>query len=271
MEDIVENIIIDEVFRSLLPALSTQTYALLEENILQNGCRDSLVLWGDILIDGHNRYEICTKHDIPFNVIKKDFATRHEAIIWVISIQISRRNLTPIQLSYYRGLHYLADKNLGANNEDGIKNLSTATRLAQLYNVSRNTINRDAKIAAALDAIGDISPPAKEKILAGEISIDKKELEELSVKPHEELLTLAASIEEGIYVKKKLVANEKTEKDKIAVSIPISNLPPNAINSKIAADFYAELQKIAQKDNKAELKAALRLHIDLLEDLYRKI
>jgi len=52
------NIIIDEEFKALLPALDKDTYAMLEENLLKNGCRDSIVLWGDILIDGHNRYEI---------------------------------------------------------------------------------------------------------------------------------------------------------------------------------------------------------------------
>ena len=51
---------------------------MLEENILQNGCRDSLVLWGDILVDGHNRYEICTKHNIPFSTIEKQFDSHEE-------------------------------------------------------------------------------------------------------------------------------------------------------------------------------------------------
>jgi len=26
-----------------------------------NGCRDSIVLWGNIIIDGYNRFDICTK------------------------------------------------------------------------------------------------------------------------------------------------------------------------------------------------------------------
>ena len=47
-------IVIDEEFRQLLPALDAETYRLLEENLLLHGCRDPLVLWEDILIDGYN-------------------------------------------------------------------------------------------------------------------------------------------------------------------------------------------------------------------------
>jgi len=144
-------IIIDQEFKDLLPELDKETFTLLEENIIQNGCRDSLVLWGDILIDGHNRYAICTKHKIPFNTIKKEFASREDVLVWMISTQVSRRNLSPMQLSNYRGLHYQADKKIqGTHNQYAVRpseksqnetfqNL-TASRLATRYKVSRNTI-----------------------------------------------------------------------------------------------------------------------------------
>jgi hypothetical protein len=141
----MQKIAIDEEFRDLLPALDKETFALLEENILQNGCRDSLVLWGNILIDGHNRYEICTKHDIPFNVIEKQFASREDVLIWIVSTQISRRNLRPLQLSHYRGIHYRADKMIQGTykrDKDRVENRhsngfsSTANRLAQKYCLS---------------------------------------------------------------------------------------------------------------------------------------
>ena len=102
----MQRIIIDEEFKALLPALDTDTYARLEANLLENGCRDSLVVWNGVLIDGHNRYEICTKHGIPFKTVNKEFSSREAALIWIISTQLSRRNLTPAQLSHYRGLHY---------------------------------------------------------------------------------------------------------------------------------------------------------------------
>jgi len=211
----MQKIIIDEEFKTLLPALDKDTYALLEENLIQNGCRDSIVLWGNILIDGHNRYEICSRHDIAFNTINKDFGSREEALIWIISTQVSRRNLTPIQLSHFRGLHYMADKKLlgrpnkqvpeeKSGHSDHIftdRPGSTANRLAGQYNVSPKTIRRDLKVASAIESIGEVSPPAKKMILSGEAGLDKKKLGGLSEKPKEEIEAVAAAIENGTYEK----------------------------------------------------------------------
>lgn len=52
-----------------------------------------LLLWGDTLIDGHNRYSICKKHDIPFKTIQREFTDRNTAIEWIILNQFGRRNL----------------------------------------------------------------------------------------------------------------------------------------------------------------------------------
>ena len=105
-----QTIIIDEQFQFLLPTLDEETYRLLEENILEFGVREPLVLWKGILIDGYNRYRICTEHNLEFNTVEMEFENREEVLIWIISNQISRRNMTPMQMSYFRGLHYMADK-----------------------------------------------------------------------------------------------------------------------------------------------------------------
>lgn len=86
--------IIDNEFKGLIPPLTDEEYKGLEESILKDGCRDALVLWGDTLIDGHNRYEICTRHNIPFTTVKKDFKNRDSVILWMIDTQFSRRNLS---------------------------------------------------------------------------------------------------------------------------------------------------------------------------------
>ena len=282
----MQTITIDEEFKSLLPALDKETYALLEENLLLNGCRDSLVLWNDILIDGHNRYKICMEHDIPFNVIYREFASRDDALIWIISTQVSRRNLTPIQLSHFRGLHYRTDKKLQGTSGQNVGNFekvqnepfqnSTAIRLADQYNVSRSTIKRDAKLANAIDAIGEVSPDAKMMILSGDAKLNKKELEALSSMSEYELSEIAISIEEGTYEKKKpetaASANDSIDVGSApAVSQSYGTQPFDIVIGKIAGAFYAELQKLAKKEDVAGLKTALRSHIDMLEDLYRQI
>ena len=46
---------------------------------------------------------------------------------------------------------------------------ATASRLAEQYRVSKNTISRDVKLSDAIDLIGEVSPEAKRKILSGEV------------------------------------------------------------------------------------------------------
>lgn len=103
---------IDPGLKNLIPPLSPDEYARLEQSIIEEGCRDPLVVWkwNAIILDGHNRYEICTKHDIPFNIIEKEFQNRQDVIAWIIGNQLARRNLTPEQRSYLIGKQYQEQK-----------------------------------------------------------------------------------------------------------------------------------------------------------------
>lgn len=60
-------------FSRLIPPLSSDEFKQLEQNILADGIREPLVLWGDVLIDGHNRYKIAQKHGLSFKTVQKDF------------------------------------------------------------------------------------------------------------------------------------------------------------------------------------------------------
>ncbi|HEX8957092.1 MAG TPA: hypothetical protein VF798_12490, partial [Burkholderiaceae bacterium] len=51
-----------------------------------------------ILIDGHNRYEICQKHGIAFNTVQHDkFQSIEQVMLWMIDNQLSRRSVTDFQ------------------------------------------------------------------------------------------------------------------------------------------------------------------------------
>ena len=84
---------IDVEFQSLIPPLTFEEKKMLEESILNEGCRDAIVVWNDTIIDGHNRYEICTKHGIPFETVSREFEDRNDVIEWIIKNQFGRRNL----------------------------------------------------------------------------------------------------------------------------------------------------------------------------------
>jgi N6-adenosine-specific RNA methylase IME4 len=90
----METLIIDQEFKALIPPLAPDELSQLEANILRDGCRDPLVVWGDILIDGHNRHEICTRNGLPFETVQIQFESRTHARIWMRNNQAGRRNLT---------------------------------------------------------------------------------------------------------------------------------------------------------------------------------
>ena len=81
-------------FSRLIPPLSSDEFKQLEQNILADGIREPLVLWGDVLIDGHNRYKIAQKHGLSFKTVQKDFPDETSAERWVILNQFGRRNLS---------------------------------------------------------------------------------------------------------------------------------------------------------------------------------
>ena len=88
--------IIDPEFKALIPPLAPEELAQLEANILADGCRDPLVIWHGILIDGHNRFAICCKHGLTFQTVEREFADRQDAELWMIGNQMGRRNLENI-------------------------------------------------------------------------------------------------------------------------------------------------------------------------------
>jgi N6-adenosine-specific RNA methylase IME4 len=97
----VKMIKIDPEFQSLIPPLTQEEYTQLEQNLISENNPDSIVLftWDGTLIDGHNRYEICQKHNIQFKTIEKDFDDKDDVKLWIINNQLGRRNIS----DYSRG------------------------------------------------------------------------------------------------------------------------------------------------------------------------
>lgn len=90
---------IDPEFRDLLPRLPIEDYQRLADDIHANGCRDKLVVWKEhnILLDGHSRHGICRTAGLPFETMELSFASRNDAMMWMFTNQLARRNLTDFQ------------------------------------------------------------------------------------------------------------------------------------------------------------------------------
>ena len=175
-------IIIDKEFQALIPPLSDDEFRQLEENCIRDGIRDPLVTWPqddgtEILIDGHNRWEISAKNaGIPFKIVQMRFENRNEAIVWIISNQIGRRNVTP----YNRGMLELRKKetiaakakaNQGKRTDltsvQPCTKVNTLQEMAKGAGISRGSM---AKIQT-VEKYG--TPEIKEKARRGEISTNE--------------------------------------------------------------------------------------------------
>jgi len=111
MQGHILNITINEELRSFIDPLTPVEYAALERSLLADGCRDALVLWRDVLIDGHNRYDICTKHGIQFRTVNNDkFDSLEDVMLWVIDNNLARRSVSDFQ----RGMLALRKKEIVA-------------------------------------------------------------------------------------------------------------------------------------------------------------
>ncbi|WP_300379590.1 hypothetical protein [Henriciella sp.] len=154
-----DSIKIDPEFKSYIPPLTDEEFAQLEANIVEEGCRDPLVVWGNTLIDGHNRYDICKRNGLDFATVQKEFADREAALDWMDAHQLGRRNLTPDQRRLLLGRRYnrvkrSKEQNLVQNSPNPQSEVSggnTAERLAKEHGVSRATVERAAKFADEVD------------------------------------------------------------------------------------------------------------------------
>lgn len=195
---------IDPEFRAIVPPLTEEEYGGLEASILGEGCRDGLVVWSGIILDGHHRYEICQKHGISFRAVEKEFDSREEAKIWVITNQFARRNLTAFQraelaLRLKPLIAEKAKKHEQAGGGSGIsgrqksdKPINTKKELANICGLSHDTIHKAEKI------VERATETIKQKVRNGEISINKAYSEIKKTRHRNDIQRQKQEIEQGI-------------------------------------------------------------------------
>lgn len=173
---------VDPEFEALIPPLTADERSQLEANLVADGCRDPLVVWGDTLIDGHNRHEICTRLGIPFETVTKEFSGRGHVIEWIIKNQFGRRNL----IAYVRTQlairleSVFADRakanqatstggstpQLKQNSAEAATHIETRKEVAKAAGVSHDTVSKVKAIDATAPA------EVKAALTAGDVSIN---------------------------------------------------------------------------------------------------
>jgi hypothetical protein len=226
---------VEQEFKNLIPPLMKDEREQLEQNIVSCGkCRNAIILWEGKIIDGHNRFEICMKHGIEFEVVEMNFPSREDVKVWILENQLGRRNLndaTRIELALTKKdlLREKAKKNqiLG-----GVEKSRAGKLLAKTSNPKKETIDV-RKILAKEAGVGDRTlhrymqvkkegnPELVEKVKSGEIKIGTA---------HKML---------GKEIIKQLKEASKLYKE-IAKQIPYKN------NDEANADIYKKLENLRE-------------------------
>ena len=206
------NLSVEPSLKAFLPQLSDSEFSILEKQILKDGCRDALLVWlkednSRVLLDGHNRYAICSKHKLEFQIEEMSFDSIEEVKEFMLTLQMGKRNLDKDQISYFRGLRYNnlkgsygGDRKSNPQNEDLKK---TAEVVADEFNVSKATIERDNSFFLGINKLPkDVS----ERFWNRKVKIPKQFVEKI-VKMEED------KIEPFLIGKIKLVGDKLSNED----------------------------------------------------------
>lgn len=262
----IYNLKINESFKQLIPPLSPEELQQLEQNLIRDGCREPLSVWNNTILDDHNRYEICTRLQIPFSIQRIFLRNSEEAIAWICANQLDRRNITDEARKYLIGKRYAMEKMIGAHNAAGTNKYAkkkasfkiltesvfdetafrTSERLGKEYNMSYATILKYEKYSDALDALSAIVPQLVSKILSGEIKISHENIVELSRLTGQDAQRLSQYISDNVtkFVGYSDIRKVLPKRQDSAVRPPFS-IPPGSVKDMPAYDPDAEIFSLA--------------------------
>ena len=188
-ENKLYDLTVDPEFRDLIPPLNEEELKLLEESLVADGCESPLIVWNGVIIDGHNRYAICRKHDIPFSIQEKHFDTREGVMLWMLRNQLGRRNLNNYQRSelalkfeplfaHASEKRMLAGKLVDPPQNSAEGSGETRKQIAKMAGVSHDTIKKVKRLHEHADE------ETKSRLRRGEMTVNKA-YNELMQKEHE--------------------------------------------------------------------------------------
>ena len=219
--------IIDPEFQSQIPALTDEEFQQLEENILSEGeVLSPLIVWGNILVDGHNRYKILQQHpEIPYTTrsISCTCETREDVLTWICKHQLGRRNLTPEQKKFLIGKQYHSEKSTRGGNHGNqytqvancqIDNLpsveNTTERIAKENNVSPSFVIRAEQFMKTVELMEKYCPGIQEEILSGKLKLSQREATIIRGTPTEALPTVVSTWRDDCVEMSSMIAQKCT-------------------------------------------------------------
>ena len=235
---------VDPEFRDLIPPLNEEELKLLEESLVADGCESPLIVWNGVIVDGHNRYAICRKHEIPFAIQEKNFSSRDDAMLWMLRNQLGRRNLNNYQrvelvLKFEPLVKNAAEQRMMAGKAanpvptlaQGQTKGRTRDHLSEAAGVSHGTFAKAKKLVQSADE------ETKRELRAGKVTVNRA-YTELLEKEHEG--------------ETKICERCKQEKPLSAFSIPSNRRS----FSSVCRDCEKEISAVAKSAAEAAAKPA---------------
>lgn len=252
---------IDPEFESRIPPLTSDEFQQLEQNILSEGAvLMPLIVWGDTIVDGHNRYKIAQAHpEIIFEVFEKDFDNRYEALAWICNNQLGRRNLTPIQKKLLIGDRYEAEKmargrqrkNVGQKQMDQNDPFNfehgTRTKIAEETGTSEGYVQRADEYSKGVTVADEDSPGFRQEVLSGNIKPTQKEMQAVARASPEE----RQSIIDQVFRRGKSSSNKGGNKNR-------TKLPDVTLNTTADADEHTVTVESAVKQFEWEVTKVMQ-------------
>ena len=277
---------IDEGLKAYIDPLTADEHESLERSILAEGCRDALVVWDDLLIDGHNRYGICQKHGLPFNTIQAtQFNNMDDVHLWMIDQHLGRRSVSDFQ----RGVLALRKREIIAERRaaaaaavnaakasqpaseeapwEGDTDPAVAQALASVAKVPDEALDtREALARAARLSAGQVkmietiqekaAPEVVAAVKAGELSLNAAAV--VATLPEEEQQAVAA---EGADALKQAAKRVRDAKKKPKAAKPEADESAEAAPAASAEELQARITELQAENER------LRMQVKTLQEL----
>ncbi len=255
-----DSIVINEELKAYIDPLTPEEHDALERSILAEGCRDALVLWGDVLVDGHNRFGICSKHGLPFQTVQNPrFKSMDDVHLWMIDQHLGRRSVSDFQRGVLalRKKEIVAAKRAQAIQEAPLPDAAAGTDsepgvAAASYSVpealnSREAIARAARLSSSQVVMIEkiqkqAAPEVVAAVKAGEISINAAAA--VASLPVEEQVAAASAGKDELKQAAKRVREAKKRPPKEALA---DAAPEAVVETAASGDELSQLrQRVAE-------------------------
>jgi hypothetical protein len=157
-------------FCEIIPPCTAKEFAELKEDIKKNGLQVPVKLLTDQILDGRSRYNACI--ELEKEGVRIDFktdafsGTQKDALAYVISMNVKRRQLTPSQRAIIAAK--LVNSSVGGDRHSvKLPNEVTQEDVARLSGVAKKMVTDAAKVLKAK------RPDLADKVLKGELAVNK--------------------------------------------------------------------------------------------------